>query len=89
MQLSVQKQLLMIIIDAAAATKFQSSYSNFEWEVNFHHSQNWYKQIIENWSQLFYSTQSYYVAEDFNFDNKNIYNVNSDQTQDNLNFNSN
>ena len=30
----------------------------------------------------------YYVVKDFNFDDENIYNVNSDQIQDNQNSNS-
>ena len=78
----------MIITDTAAASELWSVYSNFRQEVNFHHDQNQYKQITENQSQSFYSIQSYHVAEDFNFDNKNIYNVNSDQIQDNQNLSS-
>ena len=70
----------MITVSAAAATKSQSSYSNFRQEVNFHHDQNQYKQITEDQSQSFYSTQLYYIVKDFNFDNENIYNINSDQT---------
>ena len=68
----------MIITNTAAASESQSVYSNFRQEANFHHDQNQYEQIIENQSQSFYSIQSYHVTEDFNFDDKNVYNVNSD-----------
>ena len=78
----------MIIADTAAASKSWSVYSNFKQEVNFCHDQNWYKWIIRNWSQSFYFTQLYYVAEDLNFDNENIYYIDSNQIQDNQNFNS-
>ena len=78
----------MITADTATATESWSSYSNFEWEVNFCHDQDWYEQVTEDWSQSFYSTWSYHVVKDFNFDDENIYNVNSDQIQDNQNFSS-
>ena len=78
----------MIITDTEAVSESQSIYSNFRQEVNFHHDQDWYKQITENQLQSFYSIQSYHVAENFNFDNKNIYNVNLDQIQNNQNFSS-
>ena len=88
LQLSALKQFLMITADTAAASELQSVYSNFEQEVNFYCDQNQYEQITENQSQSFYFIWSYHVAENFNFDNKNIYNVNSNQIQDNLNFSS-
>ena len=78
----------MITADTATASESQSVYSNFKQEVNLHHDQNWYECVIRNQLQSFYSTQSYHVAEDFNFDNENIYHVDSDQTQDNQNFSS-
>ena len=78
----------MIITDTAAASEPQSVYSNFRQEVNFHHDQDQYEQIIRDQSQSFYSIQSYYIVKDLNFDDKNIYNVNSDQTQNNQNFSS-
>ena len=87
-QFSASKQFLMIITDTAAASELQPVYSNFRQEVNFHHDQNWYEWVIENQSQSFYSIWSYHVVKDFNFDNKNIYDANSDQIQDNLNFSS-
>ena len=37
--LLVAKQSLMIIAGIAAITESQSNYSNFEWDANFHHSQ--------------------------------------------------
>ena len=79
----------MIIADTAAVSKSQPVYSNFRWEVNLHHDQNQYKHVIRNWLQSFYSTQSYHVVKDINFDDKNIYHVNSDQIQNNQNFSSN
>src|SRR5947207_14211705 len=69
----------MITAGTAAASESWPVYSNFRQEVNFHCDQNQYKQIIRNQSQSFYSTQSYHVVKDINFDNKNIYHVNSDQ----------
>ena len=73
----------MITANAAAVSESQLVYSNLRWEVNFHHDQDQYKEIIRNQSQSFYFTQSYHVVKNLNFDNKNIYDVNSDQIQDN------
>ena len=87
-QLPASKQSLMITVDTAAASELWPVYSNFEQEANFHCDQDWYEQIIEDWLQSFYFIWSYHVAEDFNFDDKNIYNVNSDQIQDNQNLRS-
>ena len=78
-QLSASKQSLMITAGAAAMSESQSVYSSFKWEVNFCHNQNQYKHVIRNQLQSFYSTWLYHVVKDFNFDNKNIYHVNSDQ----------
>ena len=86
--LSVSKQFLMITANAAAVSESWSVYSNFRWEVNLCYDQDWYECVIRNQSQLFYSTWSYHVVKDFNFDDKNIYNVNSNQIQDNQNFSS-
>ena len=87
-QFSASKQSLMIIIDTAATSESWSVYSSFEQEANFHHDQNQYKHITEDWLQSFYSTQLYHVVKDFNLDNKNIYHVDSNQTQDNQNLSS-
>ena len=78
----------MIIADITAVLQAWSVYSNFEWEANFHQDQEQYEHATENWSQSFYSVQSYYMTEDLNFDDDNIYDINSDQTQDNQNFSS-
>ena len=76
-QLSASKQFLMITADTAAASELWSVYSNLRWEVNFHHNQNQYEQITENQSQSFYSIWLYHVVKNFNFDDENIYDVNS------------
>ena len=68
----------MIIADTTAASESQSVYSNFRQEVNLHHDQDQYKHVTEDQSQSFYFTQSYHVVKDFNFDDENIYNINSD-----------
>ena len=52
--LSASKQFLIIIADTAAASESQLVYFNFKQEVNLHHDQNQYEQIIRNQSQLFY-----------------------------------
>ena len=75
----------MITADTAAISELWSVYSSFKQEANFHHDQNQYKHVIRDQSQSFYSTQSYHVAEDFNFDNKNIYHVDLNQAQNNQN----
>ena len=76
----------MITVNTAAAMKSQSSYSNFEQEVNFHHDQDQYECVIRDHFQSFYSTQSYHVVKDLILDDENIYDVKSNQTQDNQNF---
>ena len=78
----------MITADTAAATESWSVYSNFRWEVNFHHDQNQYKHIIRNHFQSFYSAQSYHVIKNLILNNENIYNAKSNQTQNNQNFSS-
>ena len=77
-QLSAQKQSLMITADTAAATESWSSYFNFEWEINFHCDQDWYEWVTENWLQSFYFIWLYHIMKDFNFDDKNIYDINLD-----------
>ena len=77
-QLSASKQFLIIITNAAAMSESQSVYSSFEWEVNFHHDQNWYKHVIRDCFQSFYLTQSYHVVKDSILDNENIYDAESD-----------
>ena len=78
----------MITANAAAVSESWPVYSNFKWEVNLCCDQDWYECVIKNQLQSFYFIWSYHVVKDLNFDNKNIYNINSDQTQDNQNFSS-